>query len=194
MKKLTSKDLINIGIFTAIYIALVVVASGTAIVPIMQFVFVPIAALITAPVYLLYIAKVGKFGAILITGLLSSGLVGFLVYGNIYCFLVNIAFFIIAEFIAYAGKYKSKKLNNLSFIVCSFWAMGEAGLPWTAREYFWQLSVDSGYSVDWANGVNALATPTTLVLMLAGIAICAIIGIMYSNSLFKKHFKKAGII
>ena len=194
MEKLNSKDLINVGIFSAIYIFLCVLVSGFVFTPILQMLMMPMMALVSAPVYLLYIAKVGKFGAISITGLLFSALVGLLVYGNLYCFLGNLVFFIAAEFIAFAGKYKSEKLNALSFIVVSFAAIAEAGLPWIAGAWFHELSVASGYSEDWANGVDALATPLTLTLMIAGVIICAIISILFAKKMFKKHFKKAGII
>ena len=192
--KLNSKDLINIGVFSAIYIVLNVIISGFVITPILQFIMMPVMALLCAPVYLLYIAKVGKFGAITITGLLFSALVGLLVYGNIYCFLVNLLFFVIAEFVAYLGKYKNIKLNALSYIFAVFSAIAEAGLPWVARNFFYDLSIASGYSKEWASGVDALATPLNLGLMIITIIVCAIISVLFSNKLFKKHFKKAGII
>ena len=194
MKKLNSKDLINIGVFTAIYLLVIVAISGIVITPILQILMMPLMALFTGPIYLLYLAKVGKFGSIMITGVLGSALVGLLVYGNVYCFLVNMLFVIVAEFIALAGKYKNNKLNQLSFIVVSFWTIGEAGLPWVAGKYFYDLSVASGYSVEWADGVDALATPLNLGLMIASVLVCSIISILFSNKLFKKHFKKAGIV
>ena len=193
-KKLTQKDLITIGVFTALYLGVVIVISGLTLTPVLQYLMVPIAALLTAPIYLLYLAKVQKFGAILITGVISSLLVGLLVYANPYCAMVNMAFFILAEIIAYIGKYKSDKLNNLSFIVCTFWALGEMGLPWVAGQYFYDLSIKSGYSVEWAEGVKLLATPMNLVWMILGTVVCAIISILFAKNIFKKHFKKAGII
>lgn len=192
--KLTSKDLINVGIFTAIYLLVIVAISGIVITPILQILMMPLMALFTGPIYLLYLAKVGKFGTIMITGVLGSALVGLLVYGNIYCFLVNMLFFIVAEFIAAAGKYKNNKLNQLSFIVVSFWTIGEAGLPWVAGEFFHNLSVASGYTEEWASGVDALSTPLCLVLMIVAVIVCSIISILFSNKLFKKHFKKSGIV
>ena len=194
MEKFNSKDLINIGIFSAIYIALSVIISGFVITPILQLLMLPAMALLCGPIYMLYIAKVGKFGAILITGLLFSALVGLLVYGNVFCFLVNMLFFIIAEIIAFLGKYKNKKLNAISYIFAVSSAIAEAGLPWVAGEYFYNLSVESGYSVEWAEGVDKLATPLNLVIMIALIIICALISVAFSNKMFKKHFKKAGIV
>ena len=194
MKKLNSKDLINIGIFTAIYLGVNIFISGLTVVPIMQIIMMPLMALVTAPIYLLYIAKVGKLGAITIMGLIGSIIVGLLVYGNIWCFLVNMFFVLVAELIAFLGKYKSDKMNNLSYIVMSFWAIGEAGLPWIAGKYFHELSVASGYSEEWASGVDALATPLNLGIMIVCVIICALISIGFSKKIFKKHFQKAGIV
>ena len=192
--KFTSKDLINIGVFSAVYLLVILLISGIVITPILQILMMPLMALFTGPVYLLYLAKVGKFGAITITGLLGSSLVGLLVYGNVYCFLVNMLFFIAGDFIASLGKYKNNKLNNLSFLVVSFWTIGEAGLPWVAGQFFYDLSIKGGYTVEWADGVKALSTPLNLVLMILAVVVCAFVSILFSNSLFKKHFKKAGII
>ena len=194
MKKLNSKDLINIGVFSALYIILCIIVSGLVLTPLLQMLMLPMMAIVSAPVYLLYVAKVGKFGAISITGLLFSSLVGLLVYGNVFCFLGNLAFFIIADLVALFGGYKSNTLNLLSFIFAVFSGIAEAGLPWIAGEYFHELSVASGYSEEWANGVDALATPTTLILMIVATIVCAIIGSIFSKIMFKKHFKKAGIV
>ena len=185
MKKLTSKDLINIGIFSAVYIIVLVIISGFVLTPMLQMLMMPVMALCIAPIYLLYIAKVGKFGAILITGLLTSALIGLLVYGNVYCFLVNMIFYVVAEVVAFMGKYKSSKLNNLSYIVSSFAVIGEAGLPWfNGGTFFHELSVASGYTEEWASGVDALATPLNLAIMLGAVLICAIMSIVSAKGMF----------
>ena len=192
--KLNTKDLINVGIFTALYLVAMIIVSGIVVVPILQILMLPIMALICGPIYLLYIAKVGKPFSVLITGFIGSLFVGLLVYSNVQCFLINMFFVILAEIIVNIGKYKNMKLNYLSYIVMSFWPIGEAGLPWIATKYFHELSVISGYSEEWASGVDALATPLNLVLMIIATIICAIISIQFSNKMFKKHFRKAGLI
>ena len=194
MNKLTSKDLITIGIFSAIYIATLVIISGFVIIPVLQIAMMPVMALVTGPIYLLFLARLGKFGGILIMGFLTSALVGLLVYGNVYCFLVNMLFFVLGEVIAFIGKYKSDLCNGISFIVSSFSVIGEAGLPWVAGKYFYDLSIKSGYTQEWASGVDALATPFNLGIMVVATVICGVFSILLAKSMFKKHFKKAGII
>ena len=194
MKKLTSKDLINIGIFTALYFLVAIIVVHIAFVPALQLISMPLVGLLTGPIYLLFIAKIGKFGGVLVMGIFISVISGLVVFGRVWCFLIGLAFFIVAELIAYIGKYKNQKLNNLSFIVVSFWSFGVLGLPWTASEFFHKVCVDGGYPTEWADGVIAVATPLNLVLMLSATLVTALISIVFTKMIFKKHFKKAGIV
>lgn len=192
--KLQGKDFIFVGIFTAIYLAITVTISAFAVLPILQILVPPLCALLSAPVYLLYLAKVGKPYTIIILGLISSAFVGLLVYGNIFCFLVNMVFFILAELIARSGGYKSFKMNASSYFVASFWTMGESGTFWLFKDYAAELSLNGGYSQEWVDGVAQLSTPLSFVLVLVAIGVAALISIAFAKSMFKKHFKKAGII
>ena len=192
--KLTSKDLINIGIFSAIYMLVCVAISGIVITPILQLLMTPLIALLTGPIYFLYIAKTQKPFCILITGLLFSVLVGLLVYGNVICFVLNFTCFVAAEIAAYIGKYKNFKLNMLSYTFASFSALVEAALFWYMPDFIYNLALETGYSQSWVDGVVALTTPTNLALVIAGVIVCAIISSLASRSILKKHFKKAGII
>lgn len=192
--KLQGKDFIFVGIFTAIYLAITVVVSAFAILPILQILVPPLCALLSAPVYLLYLAKVGKPYTIIILGVICSAFVGLLVYGNIFCFLVNMVIFIAAELIARFGDYKNFKMNAMSYFVVSFWTMGESGTFWFFKDYAAELSLNGGYSQEWVDGVAQLSTPLSFILVSVAIGVAALISIAFAKSMFKKHFKKAGII
>jgi energy-coupling factor transport system substrate-specific component len=194
MSKLQGKDYIFVGIFTAIYLAITVLISAFAVLPILQILVPPLCALLSGPVYLLYLAKVGKPYTIIILGLICSAFVGLLVYGNVFCFLVNMVFFVAAEFIARSGGYKSFKTNAISYFVVSFWTMGESGTFWFFKDFAAELSLNGGYTQEWVDGVAQLSTPFTFIIIMAAIAVAALISIGFARSMFKKHFKKAGII
>lgn len=192
--KLQGKDFIFVGIFTALFLAITVIVSGFAFLPILQVLVSPICALLCAPVYLLYLAKVSKPFAIIILGVICSAFVGLLVYGNIFCFLVNMIIFIAAELLAKAGGYKSFKLNAISYFVVAFWTMGESGTFWFFKDYAAQISINGGYTQEWVDGVSRLTTPLSFIIVMVGIGVAAIFSIVFANQMFKKHFKKAGII
>ena len=194
MKKLTSKDLINTGIFGALFLTITLFVFCIAFTPIIQFARVPLSALLCGPVFLLLIAKTKKPVVIILVGLLSSAVVGFLLYGNIICFLINMAFFIIADLIAFVGKYESIKLNSIAYIIVSFWTMGEYGAFWFARDFMYDNLVATGSNLDYINGTFELMNTTALVFVLTATLVCAILSVVLAKILFKKHFKKAGII
>lgn len=71
-RHLTIPDLITIGVFTALYFVLVAVATLFSSVALMGFgmILLPaVAALMRGCVYMLLVAKVGKFGAISVMGI-----------------------------------------------------------------------------------------------------------------------------
>lgn len=192
--KLQGRDFIFVGIFTALFLAVTILISGFAVLPILQVLVSPICALLYAPIYLLYLAKVGKPYSIIILGVICSAFVGLLVYGNVYCFFINIVFFIVAELIAKAGNYKSFKLNAISYFVVAYWTMGESGSFWFFKDYAAEISLNGGYTQEWVDGVAKLSTPTTFIAVMIGIGVAAVLSIVFANQMFKKHFKKAGII
>lgn len=74
-RHLTIPDLITIGVFTALYFVLVAVATLFSSVALMGFgmILLPaVAALICGCVYMLLVAKVGKFGAISVMGIVAD--------------------------------------------------------------------------------------------------------------------------
>ncbi len=86
-------------------------------VPILSLAMPPLMALFTGPIYMLFVARTGKPFTITIMGLIVSLIIGLLIFGSIYIFLFNFAFFVLAEIVAALGKYKSYKVNLTSYKV-----------------------------------------------------------------------------
>ena len=115
-KGLTVKDLVTIGIFSALFLVFALVGGiFFAPNPVLTF-YMPVgSALLCGPVYLLMLAKVQKrwaatiLGAIMciiwfVTGMHWAMALGYLIMG------------IVADLVAGAGRYRSKKINSLSYI------------------------------------------------------------------------------
>lgn len=118
-KGLTVKDLVTIGIFSALFLVFALVGGiFFAPNPVLTF-YMPVgSALLCGPVYLLMMAKVQKrwaatiLGAIMciiwfVTGMHWAMALGYLIMG------------IAADLVAGAGRYQSKKINSLSYILLS---------------------------------------------------------------------------
>ncbi len=192
--RLTVRDLVITGIFGALLLAAAAIGGvGFAITPTLTFYFPLGASLLPGPIFLLYLAKVPKRGGLTLIGIVVAllNLVTGMHWGNA---IGAVVCAILAELIAGFGKYKSKKLNTIAYIVYSYAMMGSyvvyfidpAG--WAAR------MLGNGTSQDYIDQMNAAAGSSTLIIMIVGVAIVSVISASMGNLLLKKQFEKAGII
>ncbi len=192
-EKLTVKDLINIGIFTALYIAIIFIAASVVFLPILQLLMPATAALLLAPVYLLFVAKTQKCFCITILGLIVSLVIGLVMFGNVVCFAVNFVCFVLAEIVASRGAYKNFKINAISYIVAAYFPMGEIAAYWFAKDYMYNISMRSGYTRESVDLIMAIATPLNFAIVLICITLTATISVFLARRMFKKHFIRVGI-
>lgn len=194
-RKLKGKDLITIGIFTAIYFVLNQVFNFIGGVhAIVWFLSPALAALVAATPYMLLCAKVKKPFASLTLGTIVG-----LIYlaSGMFSITVPIVFFvggIIAEIIRYLTHYSSFWGDATSF---SFVALGMVASPlplWLNPEAFIAQIKSFGMSQSYIDTCTSLTSPIMLVIMIVATVICAFIGAFIAKALFKKHFVKAGMV
>jgi len=189
--KLKAKDLIYAGAFAALYIVLMLVLiTVTAVVPI-TFILRPlIVGMIGATVYMLYVSKVRKFGAILILGVLFAIVSA---SNSMIAFASSIIFAVLAELLCRSGKYESRRRMAMSYWVFNLNMIAPyLILVYAKPEYIAMVETYSG--VEYAQAMDAL-TPSWIIFVLAALAVGgAIIGTMLSDQIMKKHFEKAGLV
>lgn len=192
--KLNVSDLINIGVFTAIYFVLVTIATfGSAlIVPGFSNVLLPgVAALISGCVYMLMVAKVPKFGGITIMGTVM-GLFLFISGHFIVSLFIGVACSVIADYIA--NKVRNQKTILASYVVFSFGLTGPVLPLWLMKDAYVASLVSKGKDAAYIEGVFEHINSTTLIVCLLATLILSIIGGIFGQKMMKKHFQKAGII
>jgi energy-coupling factor transport system substrate-specific component len=193
--KLTVANLISIGVYTAIYFILVAIATfASALVPGLSNVFLPaLAALISGTVYMLLVAKVQKFGAISIMGIVMG--IFFFVSGHfILSFAANVVFGVLADYVASKGNYKNKKLIMISYILFSYGLTGPILPLWFMKDSYISNLEARGKSVEYISNVFNFITTGSFFICIVSILICAIIGGLFGMKMVKKHFVKAGIV
>lgn len=192
--KLTSKDLINTGIFSLLFLLATIFAFGFAITPIIQFGRVALSAFLGGPIFLLFVGKTTKPFAITIMGIFCSFIIGYVMFGSLLLALYTFLFFVAAEVICYSQKFKSFKYNAVAYIILGFWTMGSYGAWWFDPDYMYNVSSNSGYAQEWTDQTFALMNSTSLMIVLATTLLAGILSVAFSYVLFKRHFKKAGIV
>ena len=194
--KLKAQDFISIGVFTALYFVLVTIATFTTaiILPGFSNIFLPaVVALISGAVYMLMVAKVQKFGAISIMGMVMG--LFFLISGHfILSFAANVIFGVLADCIAKIGKYKSKKGILASYVVFSYGLTGPILPLWFMKDAYVANLVERGKDAMYIENLFAPINMTTFAISMIAILICALIGGYFGQKMMKKHFKKIGII
>ena len=195
INKLQTRDFISVGIFSLIYAAVAFVVGGLAQMTPITFPFMPmVVALFTGTVFMLYVAKIPKRGAIIILGIIAGILL--LITGM---FWMMSAFFIvlgiIADFICASGKFKSFKKNMAAYCLFALSPMG-AYVPMAVMPaQFAEFMNKKGDISSFAGVIDAIGAQWWVIpLMLLGTVLCALAGGYIGKKLLKKHFEKAGIV
>ena len=195
INKLQTRDFISVGIFSLIYAVVAFVVGGLAQMTPITFPFMPmVVALFTGTVFMLYVAKIPKRGAIIILGIIAGILL--LITGM---FWMMSAFFIvlgiIADFICASGQFKSFKKNMAAYCLFALSPMG-AYVPLAVMPaQFAEFMNKKGDISSFAGVIDAIGAQWWVIpLMLLGTVLCALAGGYIGKKLLKKHFEKAGIV
>ena len=192
--RLETRDFISVGIFSLIYAVVAFVVGGVAQMTPVTFPFMPmIVALFTGTVFMLYVAKIPKRGALSILGVIAAILL--FVTGM---FWMMSAFFlvfgIVADGICASGGFRSFRKNLAAYCVMALAPLG-AYVPMVVMpEQFDAFMRSKGDVASFEGIIHAIGgTWWILPALVAGTVVCALIGGFIGKKLLRKHFEKAGI-
>ena len=191
--KLQAKDLINVGLFTVLYFVLgCCVAIPIGFVPIFLPILGALWTLITGIPFMLFTTRVKKFGMVTLMAILSGALMGFTGMGY-WGVPLGVVSGLVGDFIMKSGNYKSAAKNLLGYAVFSLWMIGTYIPMYFMVEQSYQSFVD-GFGEEYAQRVMSVMPTWSLILVVAGIFVCALLGGLLGKTVLKKHFAKAGIV
>lgn len=196
MKRLKVKDLMVTGAFAALYF--LCVGLGTLVAVLFDksgnMMHAPaLAALLAGPVYMLLIAKVGKFGAIT---LVSSVMATFFFLSGymIAAFVPSLLFGFLGDKVASIGLYRKKGYNLASYILFSFGNLGPILLMWFMRDAYEESLIARGKSAEYIAKVLLDFTPQNVCLLSSTIVLAALISGLIGQSFVKKYFETSGFL
>ncbi len=189
-KGLQGKDLITVGIFTAIYFVLMFLCGTLGYIPVFYALLPLIVPIVCGIPFMLFLTKVKSFGMITIMGTICGGLM--MLTGHTFVPLITgIVFGLLADLICRAGQYKSVKASVAGHTVFSLWILGMLMPFWIMKDTFEKFLSDS-MGTDYMQATFAIFDKiswTFPVMAIAG----GIIGAFVGLGMLKKHFKRAGI-
>jgi energy-coupling factor transport system substrate-specific component len=193
-KKLTAKDFITVGIFTALifvvefacgmlgFIHPYIVASYVVMIPIVG----------SIPMMLFY-TKVEKFGMITIMSILIAIIMFITGMGYLGAPLIILAG-LIADFIAKTGNYKSFKKTVLSYGVFCLWICANYFPVIITADSYRQDLLEGGYSAEYCDNLFSVINGKTIIILLILCFVFGCISTFIGKVVVKKHFEKAGIV
>lgn len=192
-KGLSVKDLVTTGIFTAlVFVFILIGGMFFATNPVLTFFMPAGSGLLAGPAFLLMIAKVQKRWSLSIMGVVI-GILWF-VTGMHWAFVLGyLLMAIVADFVSGAGKYRSKKLNSLAYILFSLGSTGTYILFFVDPNGWAQTMLGNGTEQSYIDTMQATANTGILVAMFAAVLITSAISAFVGCKLLKKQFEKAGI-
>lgn len=195
-EKLEIKDLISIGIYSAIYFLFVTIATliTAILIPGLSYVLIPaIAGLLSGSAYLLLVLKVKKYGAITIMGLLMA--IFYFSSGHFpLAFIPSVICAILADLIAFKGKYLNNIYLLISYIIFSFVNSGPILPLYFTKDAYIENLVARGKDSVYIDKIFSQISIMTFIIFLFGTIIMAILGYIFAKRMMKKHFIKAGIV
>lgn len=197
-KHLKTKDLVNIGVYTALYFVCVAIArfATVLILPGLATIFIPgVVGLIAGPIYMLLCQKVPKFGAITIMGTIMG--LFFLISGHFAPSFVPYVFCgVLADVIqTRINKQDSDWLRGISYIVFNIGSTGPVLFLWVMKNAYIEALVSRGKNEEYIQRTFENITSGTFFIFAAATLIGGILGGILGIRIIKKHFsRKAKVV
>ena len=148
-KRLNGKDLINVGVFTAIYFVIIMALAMLGFIPIFMPTYSVLMPLFGGIVFMLFLTKVKKFGMVLIMNILM-GILMWLTGMSYYALVIGTVTGLIAEFVLKGGEYRSARRAVIAHGFFSLWVWSNyiplfffAEKYWSTRQNFGQEYIEA---------------------------------------------------
>lgn len=194
--KLIGKDLILTGALTAlmfiIYMIISIVMSLAG--PVTNVFYPPVVSVVNGIVMMLLLAKVPKFGALSIAGVIQ-GLLSFLVgaFWTVGTGLIVGA--LVADFFIIGKKeITTKKMIAAYSVFSGIFTFGAIAPMNILRDAFMQTTLKNGLSQEYVDGLIRMTQwPMLTIIVIAGF-VGGFLGGLLGLKVLKKHFVKAGLV
>lgn len=191
-KRIQPKDLITIGIFSAIMMVVCFAAAMLGVIPI----FIPLLSVVVPIVggipFMLFLTKAQKFGMVTIMGLIVGILTGILGMG-VWVILTMPLFALIADLVMRTSEYRNAVKSVIGYGIYSLGMIGNYIPIIFARNRYAEMLLNSGYSQEYVETMMGYMPDWSLLPLFAASFVSGVIGALIGKALMKKHFVRAGI-
>lgn len=191
--RMSARDLINVGIFAALYIVLVYAITMLGFVnPAVMLVSLAASIVAGGIPFLLFLTRVRHAGMITVFAVITAGLLMLTGHPPV-SFALTVLLALAAEVIVWSGRYESRWASVLAYTVYAVWYVGPMLPIFYAREdYFLGASVQR-MGPDYVEKMAALLSPAVLTGFCVSTVVFGFLGGLVGLRLLRKHFTRAGL-
>lgn len=188
--KIKGKDLINIGIYAAIYCVIMTCIAMLGYIPIMMPLLAVFCPLVGGIPMMLFYTKTKKFGMITIMSVII-GIYLWVTGMGIYPAIFGVVFGFLADLVAKSGGYQSFTKTVLSYGVMCLMLFGNFLPLYIDREGYFASRQEFGQ--EYIDSLGNIMQPWTAPAIIIASFVFGVLGALLGKALLKKHFVKAGI-
>ena len=191
--KLEMRDLITVGIFTALYFIIFYISGMIGYIPFLMPLVPAFCSLGAGIPVMLFLTKVRKFGMVTLMGTLACLFMTLAGHPWFIALPSGIILSFLGDLIMRAGGYQKWRFICLGYIVLSEWLSGLLSSVYFLRESY-LAKVSEGYSAVYVDALKAITPLWTFPLVVLATALGALGGAFLGRAVLKKHFLRAGIV
>ncbi|QIS15543.1 MptD family putative ECF transporter S component [Nocardia arthritidis] len=191
--RMSPRDLIDIGIFGALYIVTVGVFNALEFIgPLATLASVAVSIVAGGVPFMLFLTRVRHAGMITVFAVIVSGFM--LAIGSPpICLAVAVVAALVAEVLLWLGRYRSRSASVLAYAAFSSWFVGLFLPLFYARDEFLSSPYMREMGADYLERLDALLSPAVLVAFDLSLLVFGVLGGLLGMRLLDKHFRKAGL-
>lgn len=192
--RLNGKDLMNVGIFTAINLVIAVAGACTiGMIPLGFMLYAGIGPILLGIPMMLYFTRIKKFGMLFIFQLVDGVLLLLTGMGP-NALLCGIVTALLAELILRAGRYQSAKHAILAYMVLGLASCANY-IEWINASASWLDEKAVSYGETYMYTVAGYFTYWwTFPALLGGALLGGLLGGLLGRAVLKKHFVRSGLL
>lgn len=189
--RLNGKDLINVGVYTAItMIIMFAVGSLNAFPPVYPALMV-IWPLVCAIPMMLYYTKIKKFGMLTLTGIIIGAFFFLMGYMWVALVVMGAAGFV-GDLVLRFGGYQRFSAHALSYAVYCLGMIAGPLLLWFAGDTYWD-QIEKSMGAEYVSALQQFMPSWMLYVSIPLLFLSGLVGAFLGRKMLRKHFQRAGI-
>ena len=190
-KNLNAKDLIHVGIYTAMYLVVFFAVGMLNAIPFLYPLEYLLSPILTGIPFMLFLTKVEKFGMVSIMGVILAVFWYLMGYTWIPA-LTYIAAGLLADLLFRLGKYKSFQFDIIGYWIFSCGMIGCAAPMWLLTATYME-QVRDAMGDEYVAGLQKYMPSWMGIAGIGIILVSSSLGALLGRKMLKKHFERAGI-